>query len=63
MMTLCQKVSASAKITGFWECKIYSLKLQMGLYLLTKFKVSSVIITSFRPQSLSLRPPLLKMSI
>ena len=52
----------SAKLKGLWYEKVYFLKLHMFVYLLTKFEVSGIILTSFRqrvilPPSISKRTP------
>ena len=44
-----QKMLTSAKSRGPLDQKVYFLKLQMCVYLHTKFQVSSIIPTSFRP--------------
>ena len=38
----------SAKLRGPRHYKVYLLKLHMGVYLRTKFEVSSITLTSFR---------------
>ena len=38
----------SAKLRGSWYQKVYFLKLNMCVYLRTKFQASNIIVTSFR---------------
>ena len=55
---LLKKILASAKLRGPWYWKVYFLKLHMCVNLLTKFQVSSIILTSFRWRSNFTPPPL-----
>ena len=49
VLTFCKtKMPTSARLRGSWHYRVYLMKLNMFLYSLTKFQVSSIILTSFR---------------
>ena len=48
MLTFCQKLLTSAKLTGSRYFKVYLLKVHICVYLRARFQVSSIIRTSFR---------------
>ena len=51
-----KKMLTSAKWRRSWYYKVYFLKLNMFVYLRTKFQFSSIILTSFR-QGGNFTPP------
>ena len=50
-------ILTSAKLRANWYQKVYFLKLDICVYLCTKFQVSSTILTTFRQGVILLLPP------
>ena len=57
MLIFYKETLTSAKLIGSWHWKVYFLKLHPGVYLRTKFQVSSITLTSFGRGNFTPSPP------